>query len=148
MNAFNRKTISTCALVAAAFATPVPAQTANPTAHPVVHVEVLGADAVRLQRFYKDLFGWSITLNPIGYGYVPVAPVAGTPLTGGVGPSPQRQPLVTFYVKVDDPAAILKRAESLGGKIVMAPTDVPGGVTFARLADPEGNIVGIVRRPN
>ena len=116
--------------------------------HPVVHVEVLGVDAAKLQRFYADLFGWPITLNPVGYGYVPVAPAAPVTLTGGVGASPQRQPLVVFYVKVDDPAAILKRAEALGGRTVMPPVDVPGGLAFARFADPEGNVIGIVRRPN
>ena len=116
--------------------------------HPVVHVEVLGVDAAKLQRFYADLFGWPVTLNPAGYGYVPVAPAAPVTLTGGIGASPQRQPLAVFYVKVDDPAAILKRAESLGGRIVMPPVDVPGGLTFARFADPEGNVIGIVRRPN
>ena len=116
--------------------------------YPVVHVEVLGVDAAKLQRFYTDLFGWPVNLNPVGYGHVPVAPVAPVTLTGGIGASPQRQPLVVFYVKVDDPAAILKRAEALGGRIVMPPVDVPGGVTFARFADPEGNVIGIVRRTN
>ena len=126
----------------------VQAQDANPSPHPVVHVEILGIDAPRLQRFYADLFGWKITLNPIGYGYVPVAPAAPVALTGGIGRSPQGQPLVIFYVKVADPAATLKRAQELGGKIAMPPVDVPGGITFARFADPEGNVVGLVRRPN
>ena len=131
-------------------AAPLFAQTpsASPSPHPVVHVEILGVNAAQLQRFYADLFGWSVTLNPAGYGYVPVAPAAPVALTGGIGSSPQRQPLAVFYVKVDDPAAILKRAESLGGRIVMPPVDVPGGVSFARFADPEGNVIGIVRRPN
>jgi uncharacterized protein len=120
----------------------------RPTPHPVVHVEILGADAPRLQRFYKELFGWPITLNPVGYGYVPVAPTAPVQLTGGIGASPQAKPLVIFYVKVDDPAATLKKAESLGGRVVVAPTSVPGDIAFARFADPEGNVVGIVRRPN
>lgn len=114
--------------------------------HPVVHVEILGADAAHLQRFYADLFGWKITLNPVGYGYVPVAPAAPVTLTGGIGSSPQKQPLAVFYVKVDDPVAILKKVEALGGRIVVPPVDVPGGITFARFADPEGNIIGIVRR--
>lgn len=116
--------------------------------NPVVHVEILGSDAPRLQRFYADLFGWKATLNPAGYGYVPVAPVPPVTLTGGVGPNPQRQPLVIFYVKVADPASTLKRVEALGGRVVMPPVEVPGGVSFARFADPEGNIVGIVRRQN
>jgi uncharacterized protein len=125
-----------------------PAIAQAPPQNTVVHVEVLGADAPRLQKFYSDLFGWGVTLNPIGYGYVPVEPKAPAKLTGGIGPSPQRQPLVTFYVKVADPAATLKRAQELGGRVVMPPTDVPGGITFARLADPEGNIIGLVRRPD
>ena len=47
---------------------PLFAQTpaAGANAHPVVHVEVLGVDAAKLQRFYADLFGWPVTLNPVG----------------------------------------------------------------------------------
>lgn len=142
------KALSTGLLLAVSLLAPVCAQAEPATRHTVVHIEVLGVDAPRLQGFYRDLFGWAVTLNQVGYGYVPIAPAASTPLTGGVGTSPQRQPLVMFYVKVDDPDAILKKAESLGGKILVAPTEVPGGVTFARFADPEGNVIGIVRRPN
>ncbi|HEV8617273.1 MAG TPA: VOC family protein [Methylomirabilota bacterium] len=122
------------------------AQDAAGAIHPVVHVEILGADGPRLQRFYTALFGWKITLNPVGYGYVPLAPTPPVTLTGGIGPSGQGQPLAVFYVKVDDPAATLTRVEALGGRVVVPPIDVPGGLTFARFADPEGNVVGIVRR--
>jgi uncharacterized protein len=116
--------------------------------NPVVHIEVLGADAPRLQQFYGEVFGWKVTTNAIGYGYVPVAPAAPTTLTGGIGSSPQKKPLVVFYIKVDDPGATLRRIEALGGRIVVPPTQVPGDITFAQFADPEGNIVGIVKRPN
>lgn len=122
------------------------AQSPAPAPAPVVHVEILGVDAPRLQKFYEGLFGWGATLNPVGYGYVPVEPKAPVKLTGGIGPSQQRQPLVIFYVKVVDPSETLKRVEQLGGRIVMPATDVPGGITFARFADPEGNVVGLVRR--
>ena len=126
----------------------VSAQDSTLVAHPVVHVEILGTDAARLQRFYAELFGWRIALNPVGYGYVSVAPTQPVTLTGGIGPSPQGQPLAVFYVKVDDPAAVLKKVEALGGRVVLPPADVPGGTTFARFADPEGNVIGIVRRKN
>ena len=148
MNTRKLQTLGAWSLLTASLVAPVCAQPNTATRHTVVHIEILRADAPRLQSFYRDLFGWTVTLNPVGYGYIPIAPAASTPLTGGVGASPQNQPLVTFYVKVDDPSAILKKAESLGGKILVAPTDVPGGVTFARFADPEGNVVGVVRRPN
>lgn len=127
---------------------PVWGQDSALATHPVVHVEILGADAPRLQRFYGELFGWKITLNPVGYGYVPVAPTQPVTLTGGIGPSPQGQPVAVFYVKVDDPAVVLKKVEALGGRVVVPPVDIPGGITFARFADPEGNVIGIVRRKN
>ena len=90
MNTFKPKTLGACVLLAASLAAPVCAQTEQAPRHTVVHVEVLGVDAPRLQSLYRDLFGWPVTLNPVGYGYVPIAPAASTPLTGGVGPSPQR----------------------------------------------------------
>ena len=54
-------------------------------------------------------------------------------------------PAVTFYIQVDDPAAYLKKVQSLGGKVVQDVTVVPGMVTMAQFADPEGNVVGIVK---
>jgi predicted enzyme related to lactoylglutathione lyase len=49
-----------------------------------------------------------------------------------------------FYVEVDDPAAYLQRVESLGGTVVVPPTELPDfGLTFAFFADPEGHVVGL-----
>ena len=65
---------------------------------------------------------------------------------GGVTSSPQGGPgHVTFYVAVDDPQAALDQAESLGGKTIVPVTEVPDMVTFALFADPEGNVVGVVK---
>lgn len=47
-----------------------------------------------------------------------------------------------FYVDVEDVAAALKKAESLGGKTLVPPVDIPTG-TFAWLQNPEGNTVGL-----
>jgi predicted enzyme related to lactoylglutathione lyase len=49
-----------------------------------------------------------------------------------------------FYVQVDDPAAHLARAEELGGKTVTPVMSIPGMVTLAQFADPEGNVIGLV----
>jgi predicted enzyme related to lactoylglutathione lyase len=45
-------------------------------------------------------------------------------------------------VDVEDVAATLKKAESLGGKTLVPPVDIPNG-TFAWMQDPEGNTVGL-----
>ena len=51
---------------------------------------------------------------------------------------------VTLYVDVDDVQAYLDRAESLGGKAVAPPMDVPGwNLTIAFMTDPEGHLIGL-----
>ena len=47
-----------------------------------------------------------------------------------------------FYVQVDDVQSYLDKAGALGGKTLVPPVDIPTG-TFAWLADPDGNTVGL-----
>ena len=65
-------------------------------------------------------------------------------IDGGIGGTQGGPNMVTFYVEVDDMEDHLKKAEELGGKVVMPVTTVPGQVTLALFSDPEGNVVGIV----
>jgi hypothetical protein len=51
---------------------------------------------------------------------------------------------ITFYVEVPDVGAALAQAESLGGKRLMGPDEVPGGPVLGMFTDPEGHIVGVV----
>ena len=53
--------------------------------------------------------------------------------------------LKCFYIGVDDAEGALKQVEQLGGKTIQPPVQVPGGVTFALFADPEGHVVGLVK---
>ena len=49
-------------------------------------------------------------------------------------------------VEVDDPAAVLAKAEQLGGKTAMPVTKVPGlNMEKAYLTDPEGHVICITR---
>ena len=50
---------------------------------------------------------------------------------------------VTVYVAVEDLAASLEKAESLGGKTIIPPTEVPGMGQFAWFSDPDGNTIGL-----
>jgi predicted enzyme related to lactoylglutathione lyase len=45
-----------------------------------------------------------------------------------------------------DPLVTLAKAVELGGRRVMEPFDVPGGPTVAQMADPEGNVIGLVKQ--
>jgi predicted enzyme related to lactoylglutathione lyase len=113
--------------------------------NPVVHFEILGTNGAKLQDFYRSLFGWTIDANnPMQYGLV--APDEKLGVGGGIAAAPpQAPPSVTIYVQVDDLAGYLKKAESLGGKTIVPPTEIPNMVTFAQFQDPDGNIIGLVK---
>jgi hypothetical protein len=112
-------------------------------ANPVAWFEVSGKDGKKLQKFYADLFGWKVDANnPQSYGMV--EPSEGG-IGGGISASQDGSTSVTVYVAVDDLQAALDKAEKLGGKAVMGPTEVEGGPTIAFFTDPEGNSIGLMK---
>ena len=112
--------------------------------NPVVWFEVVGKDGEKLRRFYTDLFGWKIggATGDMDYGLV----AAGNGgIGGGLGGSQDGgEGHVTFFIEVDDPKAYLARADELGGRTVVPPTEVPGyNLTFAYFTDPQGHLIGL-----
>ncbi len=113
---------------------------------PVVFFEIRGKDGEGLKQFYASLFGWKIdSNNPMNYGMV--EPGIGGPEEGvGGGISQSNDPLLMIYVQVLDLNETLAKAESMGGKTVMQPMDIPDGPTIAAFQDPEGNTMGLVKQ--
>lgn len=108
---------------------------------PVVYFEVLGKDHESLSAFYSGLFGW--TASAVGdspYSLIDTGVQGSIP--GGIGEAADGAEHVTFYVEVADLEAALRKAESLGGRRALEPTDFPGG-RFAQFADPEGHVIGL-----
>jgi len=98
---------------------------------PVVHFEVVGSDGDKLKAYYSDLFGWEFedAAGPMNYGVVQRegnTNAGGIGIGGGVGGVEGDTGHVTFYVEVPDIDAALAKAESLGGKRLMGPDEVPG----------------------
>ena len=114
---------------------------------PVVHWEIMSRDAGRAQEFYANLFGWTINAdNPIRYGMVHTGVEMG--INGGIGQTRDQQPpSVEFYVQVEDLQQYLDRAVQMGGRIIMPVMEIPDMVTMALFADPEGNVIGLVKGP-
>jgi len=108
----------------------------------VVHVEVTGKDGAKLQKFYGDVFGWSLdTNNPGGYGMYR----QGDGLTGGIGAAQDGGAgNVTFYVHTENPQGVLDKVAASGGQVIMPLTEVAPETTIALFADPEGHVVGIM----
>lgn len=111
---------------------------------PVVHFEVVGKDAAKLQNFYKNAFGWEIkSMMP---EYAMATPGGQGGINGGIGKAMDGGGgHVTFYIAVDDIDAALKKVESAGGRKISGPMDIPDGPTIAMFADPEGHMLGLVK---
>jgi predicted enzyme related to lactoylglutathione lyase len=111
--------------------------------NPIAHWELFAKNAPALGRFYADLFGWHLQPLP-EIDYVLIDTRAGAGINGGIATvaDGSRRPL--FYVEVDDLQPALDSIQAAGATMTLAPiTEV---VTFAQFADPEGTIVGLLKR--
>lgn len=110
---------------------------------PVTWFEISTTDAKAVREFYAELFGWDLqVLEEANYALVDVGVESG--IGGGIGEA-QGANQVIFYIEVDDPQAYLDRIEGAGGTTVVPVTEIPDMVTFAQFADPQGNVVGLVK---
>lgn len=119
----------------------------------VVHFEIPADDVARAEKFYKNLFGWDIHDSGMpGMQYLIVhtgetdkkgmlkKPGA---INGGMmkRSHPGETPVLVIDVKNLD--AKLKEVVSEGGKIVMPTMEVGKMGLYAKVTDPEGNVIGI-----
>jgi uncharacterized protein len=107
---------------------------------PVVHFEIGCRDQGKTATFFSQLFNWKMQEA----GPATMIDTAGN---GGIqghitalGHEPHH--FVTVYVQVEDVKAYLDKAQTLGGKILVPPVEIPTG-TFAWFADPDGNTIGL-----
>ncbi len=114
-------------------------------ADPVVHFEIISAEAPNLQRFYGSVFGWKIAVdNAFGYGMVDTR-TTGRGINGGIGaPMPGGRGHFTVYVQVPNIDSALSRVVTEGGRIALPKTTVPNGPTMAQFFDPAGHLMGLV----
>jgi predicted enzyme related to lactoylglutathione lyase len=109
--------------------------------------ELVSPDTTKSTTFYTKLFGWNLDkmpmerfeytifkLNDKGFaGMLPIPPDA-----KGLAPN------WTVYFAVADCDAAARKADSLGGNIMMPPTDIPDTGRFAILRDPQGALFAIL----
>jgi predicted enzyme related to lactoylglutathione lyase len=121
--------------------------------HTVVHFEIPANNPEKLSGFYRELFGWKFEKmkmganNPSGemdYWMIETRPSqnsAGT--NGGMMKRMDPNQQVTNYVMVESVDDFAKKAQQLGGKIIIPKTPIPNMGAFAVALDPEGNPFGI-----
>jgi uncharacterized protein len=105
----------------------------------VCHFEIGCRDSAQAKDFYSQVFNWRFEKNPRGEEMIRT----GDDVSGHfAAPRDGQRSYVVFYVMVDSVDSAMKKAESLGGKTVLGPVKEQHG-TYAWIADPDGNVVGV-----
>ena len=110
--------------------------------HPVIHAEIRSEDPDATRTFFAELFGWKVASEGGFPGYTFIDTGAENGPAVAISPRQGADDEVLFFVRVDDVAATLEKAEQLGGKVTQPAQEVPG-VTFAVFEDAQGHKVGI-----
>jgi predicted enzyme related to lactoylglutathione lyase len=114
-----------------------------------VWYDLITTDPKSAQAFYGKVVGWGAQEAPMPFPYT-LFTLDGVPIGGmTVQPDPVRQsgapPSWMGHVAVADVDATVAKATSLGGKVLVAPTDIPNTGRSAVIADPQGAVIGIFR---
>jgi predicted enzyme related to lactoylglutathione lyase len=110
-------------------------------------VDVVQSDVDATMAFYADLFGWSYEIRtpegaPSRYAYARVDGMT----VGGLGGPPESDAERggwTTYVSVDSADETVAAVEANGGRVLLAPVDIPRSGRPAMCADPTGAVFGI-----
>lgn len=112
--------------------------------------ELMTTDTAKAGEFYSKLLGWEQTPFPGDMPYTMFK--IGEQSAGGMGSiTPEMgnvPPHWMSYITVDDVDASAKKAEELGGKVVVPPTDIPNVGRFTLVTDPTGANIGLITFPS
>lgn len=123
-----------------------------PMANPVVHFEVpvRKAKINKVRRFYEDVFGWRIEKVPkIDYWMVMTEKTdkknrlrkKGMINGGMMKRRGESGPVIVLQVK--NIKSHVRKAEARGAKVVALPSSVGDMGWYARVKDPDGNLIGL-----
>lgn len=109
--------------------------------------ELMTSDVAAAKAFYSQLFGWTtedMSMPDMNYTVVKVADQS----VGGIMATPPEAqgmpPMWGVYVTVTDVDATAKRTEELGGKVLVAPQDIPNVGRFCVIQDPQGAVISAI----
>jgi hypothetical protein len=109
--------------------------------------ELTTSDTKAARKFYGSLLGWQFKDMDMGNGTYAVINAGGQGIGGITGVPPNAQsmpPAWGGYVTVDDVDAVVARVAGLGGRVLLAPTDIPTVGRFATIRDPQGATLSLI----
>lgn len=106
--------------------------------------ELMTTDVEAAKAFYSKLFGWEMVEYPMDVGTYWGLKVNGDEVGGMMNMTPEMSgmpPVWGIYITVDDVDQTARQVESLGGKIMRPPSDIPDVGRFCVFADPQGAVI-------
>lgn len=113
-----------------------------------VWFELAAPDRAKAQAFYGAVLGWKTVAFPVGGFTIEMIFAGETPDTmvgDWLPPSASGRSGWVASVSVDDVDAAVARATARGARVVAPPRDVPAVGRTARITDPDGAEIGLVR---
>ena len=112
--------------------------------------ELLTRDPEASRKFYTELFGWTPEEMDMGPHGKYTLWKSGDKQVGGMmelkAPGTEQVPPHWLaYVWVDDVDASTKKAEGLGAKVRVPPTEIPNMGRFSVITDPTGAALGLYK---
>lgn len=122
----------------------------QPTPGSMGWFELGTTDAKATQDFYTQAFGWKFTFDESAGGkpYYNIFTGNDWPSGGMYDHGPDGVDYLMPSFLVDDVPAATRKAETLGGKVEVAPESNPDGLAFSRIHDPRGLRFGLWSLPN
>ena len=109
--------------------------------------ELMTTDPKAATAFYAKLFGWNIQTMDMGTGPYHVVKAGETSVGGVMGMPPNAPgmpPMWGCYVTVKNVDETAAQCSTLGGTVLMPPTDIPTIGRFAVLKDPQGAVINVM----
>ena len=106
--------------------------------------ELMTSDPQAACDFYGKLFGWTFDTMDMGTGPYRVVKAGDSSVGGIMAIPPDGKGMPSAwgsYVTVANADATAEKCTSLGGKVVVGPTDVPKVGRFVVLQDPQGAVI-------
>lgn len=114
--------------------------------------ELMTTDVDKAGAFYTKLFGYVAQTQNMGEVDYTMFMNGDRPAGGMMAITPDMgegiPPHWAIYLTVDDCDATMSRAGSLGGKVVVPASDIPGMGRVAFIADPQGAVFGVFESAN
>ncbi len=109
--------------------------------------ELTTTDVDGAKAFYAELLGWSMDDLPSGDTTYTMLKAGGQEVAGMMATPPEAASMPAMwgsYVTVEDVDAQAGKAETLGGKVLVPPRDIPNVGRFCVIQDPQGAVLSLI----